>query len=148
MEQNSIKNMTETAPDTLEQIIVDSSFEFPAGIVGFSDFQKFIFAQSPEEKPFAWMRSLDDPSLSFAIVDAFYLKPDYVVDIDDQELEKIGSPNAIDCFILFILRIELGPPFRIYANLRAPLILNRVAKKGMQFVVVDSPYKEDVLFEF
>ncbi len=146
MLQNEI--MTETEVESLEKAILDRAFEFPLGIVGFSSFHRYVFAQTPEEKPFAWMRSLDSSDLKFAVVDAFYLNPDYSVYLDDEELRIIGSPSPMDCFILFILRIEVGPPFRIYANMRAPLVLNRQAKKGMQCVLLDTPYKESVMFEF
>ena len=140
--------MMEPELESIEKAIMDHAFEFPLGIVGFSSFRRYVFAQAPEERPFAWMRSLDDSELKFAVVDAFYLKPDYSVYLDDEELRTIGSPNPLDCFILFILRIEPGPPFRIYANMRAPLVLNRKAKKGMQCIIMDSPYHENVMFEF
>jgi flagellar assembly factor FliW len=140
--------MTETELKSIEQEILDHAFEFPLGIVGFASHHRYVFAQTPEERPFAWMRSLDDAELKFAVVDAFYLNPDYSVYLDDEELRAIGSPTPMDCFILFILRIEPGPPFRIYANMRAPLVLNRKAKKGMQCVIPDSPYPENAKFEF
>jgi flagellar assembly factor FliW len=140
--------LTPEAEIPLEQQIFDKAFTFPHGIIGFQDFKRYVVVQSPEEKPFAWLRSLDEEELNFAVVDAFYLNPDYTVDIDDSDLELIGSPSPMDCFILFIIRIEKGPPFRIYANLRAPLILNRVSRKGMQVILIDSPYTEDQMFEF
>ena len=132
----------------IEKEILDKSFTFPMGLPGFPGTQRFVFSQGEGEHPFALMRSLDNANLSFAVIEAFYLKPDYVMDVDDDDLDPIGGPSPMDCLIFFILKIEGGKPFRIYANLKAPLILHKDKKLGRQIVLPDSPYSERELFEF
>jgi len=134
--------------DPIEREILDKTFTFPQGIPGFPEFHRFVFSQEAGHKPFTVMRSIDDASISFVVIEAFYLKPDYVMDVDDAELEPIGSPGPLDCVILFIVRLESGKPFRIHANLRAPLLLHKEQKLGRQIVLHDARYSEQETFEF
>ena len=132
----------------IEKEIVDKAFTFPLGIPGYPDARRFVFSQTPDEHPFARMLCLEKPDLVFAVIDAFYLKPDYVVDIDDTQLEVVGSPGPLDCLIFFILKIEGGKPFRVKANLRAPLLLNKEKRLGRQIVMADESLSDQAVFEF
>jgi len=134
--------------DPIEREILDKTFTFPQGIPGFPASHRFIFSQEEGHRPFTVMRSVDDVALAFVVIEAFYLKPDYVVDIDDAELEPIGTPGPLDCVILFIVRLESGKPFLIHANLRAPLVLHKDQKLGRQIVLPDARYSEQETFEF
>ncbi|HEY8965947.1 MAG TPA: flagellar assembly protein FliW [Candidatus Methylacidiphilales bacterium] len=138
--------MEELGP--IEREILDKTFTFPLGIPGFQSHHRFVFSQDAGHKPFTVMRSLDDVNLAFVVIEAFYLTPDYVMDIDDAELEPIGSPGPLDCVILFIVRLESGKPFRVHANLRAPLVLNKEKRLARQIVLSDARYSEQETFEF
>ena len=134
--------------DPIEREILDKTFTFPLGIPGFHSLHRFVFSQEEQHRPFMVMRSIDDARISFVVIEAFYLKPDYVMDVDDVELEPVGSPGPLDCVILFIARLESGKPFRVHANLRAPLVLHKDKKMGRQIVLPDARYSEQETFEF
>ncbi|SDU24550.1 flagellar assembly factor FliW [Verrucomicrobium sp. GAS474] len=134
--------------DPIEREILDKTFTFPQGIPGFPTLHRFVFSQEEGHRPFTVMRSVEDVNVAFVVIEAFYLKPDYVMDVDDIELEPIGSPGPLDCVILFIIRLESGKPFRIHANLRAPLVLHKEKKLGSQIVLHDARYSEQETFEF
>jgi len=127
--------------------ILDKTFTFPLGIPGFPKIRRVIFSQRSGERPFSIMRTLEDPHLAFVVIEAFYLKPEYIVDVDDADLEPIGSPGPAECLLFFIVRLESGKPFRVHANLRAPLILHKDKKMGRQ-VVLHGNYPEQETFEF
>ncbi len=144
--------MPETLPlpiNPLERILTQQAIEFPLGIPGFNDHHHFVLNQKPGEKPFAWLRSKSDFPLAFAVCEAFHLVPDYQFEIDDSQLEVIGSPAPGDYAVLFILRLQPGTPFTIYANLRAPLLINMRTRQGRQIMLMgDVPYSESTAFQF
>ncbi|MDE1171528.1 MAG: flagellar assembly protein FliW [Verrucomicrobium sp.] len=133
---------------SVEQEILDKTFTFPVGLPGFLQFHRFVFTQTEEERPFAFMRSVDDPSVSFLVIEAFYLKGDYVMDVDDTLLEDIGSPGPLDCLVFFILKVESWKPFVFHANLRAPLIIHKEKRLGRQITLNESSYSTQERFEF
>lgn len=135
---------TEVGAEIFEKII-----QFPKGLPGFAHNHRFILTQSEKEKPFAWLRSVDQEALAFATVEAFRLVPDYLIDIPDEELAEIGSPAPQECAILLILRVEVAETVKIYANLRAPIILNTTRRLARQVILLEADhYSESTLFEF
>lgn len=145
--------LQETMPSTSETELGAEVFEkvlnFPLGIPGFPNAHRFILTQTEKERPFAWLRSVDQESTAFAVVEAYRLVPDYSIDISDDELAEIGSPTPQECAILLILRIEVGETVKIYANLRAPVVLNMTRRQARQIILSDADhYSESTLFEF
>ncbi len=128
----------------------DKAISFPLAIPGFSHCKRFILNQLPSEKPFFWLRSLDDANLAFAVMEAHQLIPDYSFEVDDEELSAIGSPDPRDCAVFFIVRLEelQQKKFRLHANPRAPLLINMAKRIGRQVIVVKgSNYEEGATFD-
>lgn len=145
--------ISEAPPSSVEKDLSAELFEktivFPDGIPGFRQSHRFVLSQTESERPFAWLQSLDEPSLAFATIEAYRLVPDYTVDISDEELEAIGSPSPGECAILLILRVEVEKSVKIHANLRAPIILNMTKRMARQVILADADnYSESTLFEF
>src|SRR3989339_2191805 len=130
-----------------EREVANKAIEFPLGIPGFAHLKHFVFVQRPEEQPFAWMRSLEDENLGFAVVEAYHLVPDFSFEVDDRELEEIGSPPPERCAVFFIVKIEVGEPVKVIANCRSPLLINVIDRVGRQ-VVLHSETVEPTTFEF
>ena len=98
-------NNTTRQPLTVEEIR-GKVIQFPNGLPGFPTSREFIMAQTPEERPFAWMQSVSDPDLVFAVVDAYAWVKDFMLEVDDSELEDMGSTDPMDYAVYFILRIQ------------------------------------------
>jgi flagellar assembly factor FliW len=139
-----------TAPtQSIEDLIAEKTVLFPLGIPGFPRHQKYVFSQTSEERPFAWMQSLDDASLAFPVIEAFRLVPDYTFEFDDSELEPLEIRSLQDCLVMAILRIEPHTRVKLYANLRAPLIINLAKNLGRQLILPENcGYSESTFFEF
>lgn len=128
----------DTAPEEssiIEQEILDKTVEFPLGIPGFIFARKFVFSQGREQRPFAWMKSLDQEGLSFVVIEAYNLIPDYSAEINDVDLESIGSPSPVQCAIFFIVKIEKTDKVRLIVHTGAPIIINTKLRKGRQVLV-------------
>lgn len=131
-----------------EREILDKKIHFPNGLPGFPESTDFLLSQSDGEKPFGWLRDIGNADLAFAVIEAYHLVPDYMIEIDDEELSSIGSPSPKNCAILLILRIEMEDKITIHANLKSPVVINTLDRLGGQFILGNSSYSEDVIFKF
>jgi flagellar assembly factor FliW len=117
----------------------DNIICFPNGLPGFPTSREFVMAQQPEEKPFAWMQSVSDPKLVFAVVDAYAWVKDFTLEVDDAELQKMGSLNPLDYAVYFILRIQKKDNrTTLQAKPNAPVLVNIRNRQARQVIVSTS----------
>ena len=112
----------------------------PLGIPGFKDRKRYVVLQKEETVPFLLFQCLDDPDLSFVVLDPVKILPEY--SIEQNELGKIVSwdlqNDEISCFV--IVTIPHGNPEKMTANFMAPLVINNKRKEGLQFILQNSSY--------
>jgi flagellar assembly factor FliW len=114
----------------------DNVIRFSEGLPGFPGEHEFVMAQTPEEKPFAWMQSINDPKLRFAVVDAYSWVKDFTLEVDDAELKEMGSLNPLDYAVYFILRMEQKDNrTTLQAKPNAPLLVNVRNRQARQVTV-------------
>jgi flagellar assembly factor FliW len=127
-----MNNAETLAVDTLRNKII----EFPDGLPGFPASREFVMAQKPEERPFAWMQSVDDPKLAFAVVDAYAWDKDFSLEVDDAALEEMGSLDPFDYAVYFILQIDKQDSgTTMQAKPNAPVLVNVRNRQARQVVV-------------
>ena len=118
----------------------DKVVTMPVGIPGFRDKKKFVVLQKEETVPFLVFQSLDDPNLSFVVLDPIKIFPEY--NIEKRDLEKVVTwdfeNDEISCFV--IVTIPSGSPEKMTANLMAPLVINNHKKEGLQLILEKSNY--------
>jgi flagellar assembly factor FliW len=123
--------------------IRDKIIEFRDGLPGFPASRQFVMAQKPDERPFVWMHSVSDPGLAFALVDAYAWDRDFTLEIDDAELEEMGSLDPMDYAVYFILRIQKRKGrTTLQAKPNAPLLVNVRTRQARQVVVSPTPSLE------
>ena len=126
----------EISADTIRDKII----EFRDGLPGFPASRQFVMAQRPEEKPFVWMHSVSDPGLAFALVDAYAWTKDFELEVDDSELEELGSLDPMDYAVYFILRIQKkNNRTTLQAKPNAPVLVNIRTRQARQVVVSLDP---------
>ena len=124
-----------------------SVLHFPRGLYGFENYIDFILSES-EYKPFMWLQSVSEESLSFLTVDPFLFFSDYELDVDDESIKDIGVKDASVVLVISIVTLSSKDKHtHITANLQGPLIINKNNKKGMQIVLPDPRWstKHDLL---
>jgi flagellar assembly factor FliW len=118
------------------QSIRDKIIEFPDGLPGFPASRCFVMAQRPEEKPFVWMHSVSDPNLTFALVDAYAWDNDYTLEIDDADLQEMGSLDPRDYAVYFIVQIQKDKhKATLRAKAHAPVLVNIKNRQARQVTV-------------
>jgi flagellar assembly factor FliW len=121
--------------------------KFPQGLLGFESFKDYVLLDA-ERQPFYWLQSLDVEQVAFVLINPFLFRPDFEMNIDNEELLPIGITDPGKALIFSIVTIITdGSPMT--ANLQGPLIINRDNKLGIQAVLTDSRWKtkHDILAE-
>jgi flagellar assembly factor FliW len=112
---------------------------FPHGLVGCADWRRFVLLSEEEAPGLHILQSLDEPRIHFLVTDPALVEPAYRATIDAHELDYLGLARPEDGVLLCILTARGIPP-QVTANLLGPLVLNPIARLGMQIILVDSPY--------
>ena len=112
---------------------------FPSGLLGFETLKDYMVLDA-ERQPFFWLQSLDVEQVAFVLINPFLFRPDYELDISDEELAAIGiaGPEAALVFAIVTIPRDGGP---MTANLQGPVIINRERRLGKQAILTDPRWK-------
>ena len=119
---------------------------FPFGLFGFESLKDYVLLDAAQQ-PFYWLQSLDEENTAFILIDPFIFRPDYEMDISNEELLPIGITESEKAVIFSIVTIPDNGPMT--ANLQGPLVINRDSRLGIQAVLTDSRWKtkHDIMAE-
>ena len=120
---------------------------FPAGLLGFESFKDYVLLDA-EQQPFYWLQSLDMEQVAFVLINPFLFRPDYEMNIDNEELSLVGITDPGKALIFSIVTILPGGS-PMTANLQGPLVINRDNRIGIQAILTDSRWKtkHDIIAE-
>jgi flagellar assembly factor FliW len=120
---------------------------FPQGLFGFEKLTDYLLLDA-ERQPFYWLQSMDEEEVAFVLVSPFLFRPDYEVNISNEELDVIGLRSPEKALIFSIVTIP-GDGGTITANLQGPLIINRDTRMGKQAILSDDRWKtkHDIMAE-
>jgi flagellar assembly factor FliW len=113
--------------------------EFRRGLLGFERLKTFVHLELPDEAPFGWLQSLEDPQVAFVVVNPAVFFPAYRIEVDPRELGEV-RPGPNDR--LLVLGICTIPEqfSDISVNLLGPLVINTATGRGKQIVLNRSAY--------
>jgi flagellar assembly factor FliW len=115
--------------------------DFPEGLPGFEDVKRFVLLAGVEnDSPFQWLQGVDNTDLAFVVIDPKVFKPDYIVDVDDKEVEILEIKDTEKVMVLSIVVVPEDLTM-MTANLKAPLLINTENNKGKQIVLDKSDYQ-------
>lgn len=119
---------------------------FPDGLFGFEGFKEYVLLDA-DRQPFYWLQSLDVERVAFILVNPFLFRPDYEVNISNEEMAEIGIHSPEKALIFSIVTIPPDGPMT--ANLQGPLVINRDTRTGRQAVLADARWKtrHDIMAE-
>lgn len=108
--------------------------EFPEGLLGFQEYQKFALIEEKEDSPFKWLQSMEEESLAFVVMQPELFTRNYKPILSEEEIQEIGIPS-IDSAILFtIISIPHDNPNGMTANLQGPILINGEKRIAKQFI--------------
>ena len=113
----------------------------PAGMPGFPGRMRFVLFEREETRPFYWYQSVDEPNLTFAIMNPYLFKPDYAVNVKPALEEMQWEEAEKDKIMIYvIINASKGGPESITANLMGPLLIHIEKQEATQMVIQNSPY--------
>jgi len=111
---------------------------FPGGLPGFEECRRFALLEHGPVAPIVFLQSLDQPDICFLAAPIAAIDPAYELAMTADDLRSLGRENTNDVICLAILaRAEDG---QFTANLLAPVVIDRLTRRAVQAVRVDSRY--------
>lgn len=119
----------------------ESVITFEDGILGFDNLKQYTLLHVEECRPFLWLVSVDNPRVSFAILNPAPYFSDYnpTVSMDVEELASLGFSDikSVETFCI----VTLGKSATdTTMNLRGPLLIDMKKKIGRQIVKTEEYY--------
>ena len=124
----------------------DTTITFPKGIIQLEGYesctQYHLFHEEEGSRVLHYLQSLDDPDLSFTLVDPTLLNIDYDLKLSDDEVSLLKVEGAEDEIVIMLMVYrpmslegdELTTSEEIKAQTQAPLIINVNKRIGMQMM--------------
>lgn len=121
------------------EIQIDQTWNFPKGIPGFEDENKFALLPIEGNDAFQVLQSIQTPTIAFIVANPYTLIDDYSFDVDAPTVDLLNIENEQDVFVLSV--ISLKEPFDSSTiNLQAPLIFQTTTRKARQMILNDNTF--------
>ena len=111
----------------------------PEGLIGFPELTQFVILDHGKDSPFKWFQSTDNGAMAFIVVSPLTFRPDYTVEVSEDEISNLELETPDSAVISVIVTIPSDPK-KMSANLKAPLIFNLDNRTGKQIIVKDAQY--------
>ncbi len=125
------------------EVAPDRVIEFPHGLAGFEHFRRFslFHPETEDDAPprYFILQSLDDEAIAFNIADPALFGFSYEIDLRDDESAALDLADPAEAAVVVILVKDATGELR--ANLKAPLVINLRARRGIQHVFARLNYQ-------
>ncbi|RKX34999.1 MAG: flagellar assembly protein FliW [Verrucomicrobia bacterium] len=125
---------TEPAPPS-DVWLKEADIALPAGLMGFAEVKNLELIHNTEELPFRWLRSVEDRSIAFVVVQPDGLIPEYELELSDEDAAEIGITDPAEALVLNIVTLRNGRAEEATVNLIGPIVVNRETGTGRQVVL-------------
>lgn len=107
---------------------------FPRGILGFEAVKQYVLLDG--SGPFWFLQAVEDPDLTFVVIDPRSIARDYKVEVPKHEVKEIDIEDPNEAVVLTIVTIP-AEPREMTANLQAPLLISSSSRRAKQVVLTD-----------
>jgi flagellar assembly factor FliW len=118
--------------------------DMPDGMVGFSE-RRFVILNPENGGPFCWYQSVENPALSFVVVDPAGFYPEYKVKLTREEYDRLQLEPGAEMVVMCVV-IMSPDPHRITINLLGPIVLNPTTMIARQVVMEGDHTTRHLLF--
>lgn len=122
----------------------DKIILFEKGIMGFEENLRYALlfdSERPSGKGVMWLQSIEDENLAFPVVDPLDVLNEYAPEVEDEWLADIGEYNSDSELLLLCIMTVPSDLTKMTANIKAPLVINTLTKKGCQIIVNNEEYQ-------
>lgn len=126
----------ETASFGVIEYSPEDVLEVPGGLPGFRRLQRFLLIESQEHEPLKFLQAVDEPVISFPLIDPRIIQPEYQVALEEADAAVLALDDRSQALVYCIVTLE-ADPLRSTANLRAPLVINTERMLARQVLLND-----------
>ena len=112
---------------------------FPKGLLGFPELRSFRLFEPSDGYPLKFLQAEARPDISFVCMDPAGLRPDYNVQLGDEDAALLDLHTPEDALVLTLVVIPEDPR-RMTTNLAGPLVVNVKTRQGLQVVLNADQY--------
>ena len=125
----------------MQEVDPESILTFPKGMPGFEGSTRYKLFHDDQEQQVVvhWLQSIDEPDVTFALVDPAVFGLNYEFSLTDEEEQLLKMESVDDIAVLLIAykpQPDADSKANINANINGPIVLNMRARLGMQKVLV------------
>lgn len=117
----------------------DNILNFAHGLPGFSSEKSFALLPQGPNSPFSYLQSIDNPDLTFVLVNPFAFFTEYSFAISDEVSDYLAVSEKNSPLVLNIVTIK-DTLDKATANLLAPVIVNPQTRIAAQIVLEKTDY--------
>ena len=112
---------------------------FPCGLFGFEKFKHYVLLDA-KQQPFYWLQSTEVAEIAFVLISPWSFRPDYELDVDEEEIAELGIGSPEDMLVFSIVTIPENPS-KMTANLQGPVIINKKNREARQAISKSQKWK-------
>lgn len=105
---------------------------FPQGLVGFEEEREFVLLQLRPDAAMLILQSMKTPQLGLLVTDPFSFIDTFKPVVGEAEMKLLQLENLEEAAILVTVAIPNGQPDNATLNLSGPIIINHMARIGIQ----------------
>lgn len=114
--------------------------KFEKGLLGLELYKNFVLKDIDEVDSFKLLQCKEEPDIGLILVSPFDIEKEYEFEISDVIEKQIDAKTINDLLIFTTVNVN-SDPTKMTTNLRAPIIINTVSKKGIQVILNNEQYK-------
>lgn len=114
--------------------------KFEKGLLGLELYKNFVLKDIDEVDSFKLLQCKEEPDIGLILVSPFDIEKEYEFEISDVIEKQIDAETIKDLLIFTTVNVN-SDPTKMTTNLRAPIIINTVSKKGIQVILNNEQYK-------
>ncbi len=116
--------------------------DMEGGLIGFETLRRFALVESPGLAPFQWLLAVDEPEMTFPVVNVMFVDPAYEAELAPADRRALGldQEQEQDLAVIVIANVmESG----VTVNLRGPIVINGATKKARQVIQHNAAHRID-----
>jgi flagellar assembly factor FliW len=118
----------------------DKILLLPEGLLAFEELKRFAIVETPELAPFQWLVSVDEPEVTFAVVNPVFARPDFEAGLSEEDERALEAQPGDPLASLVIVNVTTSG---VTANLRGPIVVNGRNRLARQLVLHRPDYRID-----
>ncbi|MBF0132702.1 MAG: flagellar assembly protein FliW [Magnetococcales bacterium] len=123
----------------------DDIIQVENGLLGFPMSKRYIMFPYSDDSSFFWLQSVDEPEISFIVVNPFDFFTDLEFEVSDEDSADIGLEKSEDVEIFSLVTIPEGKPEDMRTNLAGPVVVNTRTRLGKQVLLSDYSARQPLI---